>query len=107
MNPVSDDSRERPGDEHVGLRLPGRHADDVTMSEPSQGEGRGPVTSNIRLYIMDINALTESYQTGAKYKLEVVSAVTQILNDDANLSPQTRTQSFEVFLAEVKATKGK
>ena len=74
------------------------------MSEPSQEEGREPVASNIQPYIADIDALTESYQTGTNSKLEVVSAVTQILNDDTNLSPQTRTQSFEVFLAEIEAT---
>ena len=94
-------------EEHNIQRSPGpsgQHRDEIMMSEPSQ-EGRQGAVSNICPYISDIDTLAESYRTGAKSKFEVVSAVTQLLNEDSELSPQTRTQSFEVFLAEVEATK--
>ena len=94
-------------EEHNVQRSPGPSGqlhDEITMSEPSQ-EGRQGAISNICPYISDINTLAESYWTGAKSKFEVVSAVTQLLNKDSKLSPQTRTQSFEVFLAEVEVTK--
>ena len=97
------------GDEHDDQRSPGpsgQQPDEGTMSEPSQeAQARRGTSSSICPYIAVIDTLTESYQSGTKSKFEVVSAVTQILNEDTDLSPQVRTQSFEVFLGEVEATK--
>lgn len=75
-----------------------------TLTDPSQGEQ--PTQSNIRPSIAEIDRLIESYRSGNKTKLEVVSAISKIINDDNELSPQEKTQSFELFLAEIEASKG-
>ena len=98
-----------PGPSRLNQGSPSRQHDKVstvTFSDPSHGGlGGWTVPTNVRPYLADIDSLAESYRVGTNTKLEAVSAVTQILNEDAELSPQERTQSFELFLAEIEVTK--
>ena len=100
---------EEPGSSRLNRSSPSRQHDvvsTVTFYDPSHGGlGGRTVQTNVRPYLADIDSLAESYRVGTKTKLEAVSAVTHILNEDIELSPQERTQSFELFLAEIEATK--
>ena len=55
----------------------------------------------IRPYVAEIDQLVESFRTGEKPRFEVISAITQFLNADTELSPQERAQSFELYMAEI------
>jgi hypothetical protein len=93
----SDDASQRSSD-----RQHSEHSS--TLTEPSQGEQS--TQSNMRPAIAEIDCLIESYRSGNKTKLKVVSAISKIINDDNEFSPQEKTQSFELFLAEIEASKG-
>lgn len=67
-----------------------------TQSEPRTG-------TSIRAYVAEIDHLIDLFRAGEKSKFEVVSSVTQFLNADSELSPQERTQSFELYMAEISS----
>jgi hypothetical protein len=62
-------------------------------------------TSNVRPYVAEIDRLIESYRAGERPRFEILSAITRFLSEDGDLSPQERSQSFELFMAEVDSVK--
>jgi len=70
----------------------------------TQPEGGSEFHSNIRPYVAELDQFAASYRAGKQTKFKVVSAIIEILNKDANLSPQERLQSFELYMAEVNTT---
>ena len=70
----------------------------ATFSFPSQSNE----PSNIRPYISKIDRIVNSFRAGERSRFEVITAITQLLNGDEDLSPQERSQSFNLYLAEIE-----
>ena len=92
--PVAGSSGQTVAGGHVGQPAEGSSQ---TLSLPGQFEG----SSNIRPYVFEINQLIRLYRSGERSKLELTSAITNFLNEDRDLSPKERNESFELYLAEV------
>jgi hypothetical protein len=78
-----------------GVRQEGTTA---TFTESSVSVDR----SNIRAYVTEIDHLIELLREGAKSKLEVITTITQFLNGDGELSPEEKSRSFELYMAEIE-----
>jgi hypothetical protein len=57
----------------------------------------------IRPYVAEVDHLISLFRAGERTRFEVISSVTQLLNADAELSPQERAQSFELYMAEISS----
>lgn len=73
----------------------------TTFSNPSHVEG--PV--NIRPYVVEIDQLINQFRAGELSRYKLVSSIIRFLNEDRDISPQERTQSFDLFMAEVDSIK--
>ena len=65
-----------------------------TQSEHRTGPG-------VRTYVVEIDRFVDSLHAGERSRFEVISSITQLLNADAELSPQEKAQSFELIMAEI------
>jgi hypothetical protein len=72
-----------------------------TFTEPTSSE-----QSNVRSYVSDIDGLVDQLRGGAKSRFEVVTAITQFLNADEELTSQEKAHSFELYMAEIEAVEG-
>jgi hypothetical protein len=59
--------------------------------------------SNIRAYVTEIDHLVDLLREGAKSRLEVISAITQFINGDGDLSSEEKARSFDLYMAEIEA----
>ena len=57
--------------------------------------------SNIRPYVAELDQIVASYRAGNRTKFEVMSAIIEKLNKDANLTSQEKLRSFELYMAEI------
>ena len=92
--PVAGSSGQTVAGGHVGQPAEGSSQ---TLSLPGRFEG----SSNIWPYVFEINQLIRLYRSGEHSKFELTSAITNFLNEDRDLSPKERNESFELYLAEV------
>ena len=92
---------------HLSLAARGKQSqEDMSVSQlkgpakrsRSQAGSRG---KNIRPYVFEIDQLIRLYRSGERSKFELTSAITNFLNEDRDLSPKERNESFELYLAEV------
>ena len=60
----------------------------TTVSNPSATEG----ISNFRSYVTEIDHTIDLYRSGERTKIEAVSAITQFLLGDKDLSPEERSR---------------
>jgi hypothetical protein len=88
---VANQSDER----YAGLRQEGTS---TTFTDSMSDE-----RSNIRAYVTEIDHLIELLREGAKSRLEVVSAITQFINGDGELTAEEKARSFDLYMAEIEA----
>jgi hypothetical protein len=79
----------------------GRRAEDDETTFTSHDRSGGG--SQIRPYVAEIDGLIGRFRAGERTRYEVVSSITQLLQADAELSPEERAQSFELYLAEISS----
>jgi hypothetical protein len=79
---------------------PERGPEDGTSATISTHSERGE-GSSIKPYVSEIDHLVELFRAGERSRFEVVTSITQLLNGDADLSPQEKAQCFELYMAEV------
>jgi hypothetical protein len=77
----------------------GRRAEDDETTFTSHDHSGGD--SHIRPYVTEIDELIRRYRAGERMRNEVVASITQLLQADAELLPEERAQSFELYLAEI------
>ena len=78
----------------------------VTMSDPSQPI-RNEERANVRPCVAEIDQLIDHFRAGQRTKLEVILSITQLLNDDGELTTQEKSQSLELYLSEVNSFQGR
>ena len=83
--------------EHPGEN-PGTSA---TLSDPNQHAER----ANVWSYVPEIEHLIELYWSGERSRFKLITSITQFLSNDEDLSTREKSQSFELYLAEVDAIK--
>ena len=71
-----------------------------TFTAPSESGA-----TSVHSYVVEVDKLIDQFRAGERTRFEVVSSITQFLNADTELSPQERTQSFELYMAEVGSIK--
>jgi hypothetical protein len=72
----------------------------VTVSDPCQEQQN---QSHVRPYVIEVEQLVEHYRNGRKSKLEVIASITKFLLEDSELTSQEKTQSFELYMAEINS----
>src|SRR6202522_848739 len=80
------------------------HPDDesgasATLSDPTQPREQ----AHIRSYVPEIERRIELYRTGEQSRFELVSSITQFLNNDKSLSSREKSQTFDLYIAEIDA----
>jgi len=70
-----------------------------TIRSPTENESGQQL--NLWLYVADLNQSIAGYQASKQTKFDVMSAVTDQLNWDQDLTPKERSQSFELYMAEI------
>jgi len=84
-------------------RSPGNNEDNSSQTVPSQLESGQGFQSNVRPYVAELERFIAGYRAGEQTKLEVTSAVIEILGKDPDLSTEETLRSFELYMAEINA----
>jgi len=84
-----------PREESDGERNESSH---TTGSQNDTGSNQH---SNIRPYVAEFDQLITGYRASERTRFEVISALTDQLNRDPDLTPQERSKSFELCMAEI------
>ena len=97
------DSERMSGSENVRASTIGRPDDEpgtsATLSDPTQLREQ----THVRSYVSEIEQLIDLYRAGERSRFELVASITQFLNDDKDLSTREKSQSFELYIAEIDA----
>ena len=76
----------------------------ATMSDPNRPESpERQWRSNVRPYVAEVEKLIEHYRNGRRTKFEVIASITKYLFEDEELTSKEKTQSLELYLAEINA----
>src|SRR6266540_6558272 len=73
------------------------------QSSSGHGECYQGTSAGIRAYVKDIDTCIESYRAGRQSKFDVISTIAQLLGEDDDLSGEERSQSLELYLAEINS----